>query len=90
MFGKHIAALKGDFMNLTDMITFFEEGYALIQAMRADGTLAKLEAAEVAIQAELASNANVQKLETMIESFFAKKVVASAAAAQAPSGATGG
>jgi 5,10-methylenetetrahydrofolate reductase len=90
MFSKHIAALKGDFMNLTDMIAFFEEGYSLIQTLKADGTLAKLEAAEAAIQSELASNPNVQKLETMIESFFAKKVVASATAAQAPSGATGG
>jgi hypothetical protein len=89
MFSKHIAALKGDFMNLTDMIAFFEEGYSLVQTLKSDGTLAKLESAEAAIQAELATNANVQKLETMIESFFAKKVVV-ATAAQAASGASGG
>jgi hypothetical protein len=86
MFGKHIAAIKENLMNLTEMISFFEEGYSVVQALEADGTITKLEAAEAAIQSELSSNANVQKLVTMVEAYFTKK--AAATAAQAPSGAT--
>jgi exonuclease VII small subunit len=85
-FSNHIHALENKYMELSDLVTFFEDGYALVQQLKADGTLAKLEAAEAAVLAEVKTNPSVQSLFTLAESYFTKK--AAATAAQAPSGAT--
>jgi len=72
-------------MNLTEMVSFIEEAYSVVQALRADGTYAKVLAAEQALQSELASNTSVQKLETLLESFLAKKAATTTITTVTPS-----
>jgi hypothetical protein len=75
IFSKHIQAIKGDFMNFAELISFFEEGYAVVQELKANGTLAKLEAAEVAVMAEIHNDPLVQKLYASIEDLLKKNSV---------------
>jgi hypothetical protein len=49
-------------MNIGQIFSLVSEVLALYQALEKDGTLAKLQSAEAAIQSELATNENLQKL----------------------------
>lgn len=59
-------------MELSEMISFFEQGYAIVQELKANGTLAKLQAAENAVMTEIHSDPLVQKLYASVEAIFAK------------------
>ena len=54
-------------MNFLDVVSLVEDAYNMIQTMKADGTLSSLEAAEKAVETELA-NPNVQALITKLKS----------------------
>jgi hypothetical protein len=60
-------------MTFVEMVQFFEEGYALVQQLKASGVYDKVMAAEQAIQTELATDPLAKQLEAKIEAFFAKK-----------------
>ena len=59
-------------MGISELVSFFEEGYAVVQALKANGTLAKLQAAEQAVVAEMNSDPLVQKLFASIEALIKK------------------
>lgn len=60
-------------MNFLELIQFIQEANALVAQLEKDGTLAKLLAAEQAIQMELNANPTVIALEAQIKAFFAKQ-----------------
>jgi hypothetical protein len=85
IFGKHIHEIEENMTNLTDMVSFVEEAFALVQTLKSDGTMTKLIAAEQAVKAELAANPDVQKLETLIQAFLAKKAATTTTTTVTPS-----
>jgi hypothetical protein len=60
-------------MTFVEMVQFFEEGYALVQQLKASGVYDKVMAAEQAIQTELATDPLVKQLELSVQKFLAKQ-----------------